>query len=95
MLRKIATFLARWSDRTVCYDIAANRKKELDNLEALYRIKAPENFKWQYEKLQLQNSIMDRFSTEKNNRLIVVMTFVVMLLTVALVLLTGVLLFKN
>lgn len=93
MLRSIAGFLAQWSDRAVCFDIAENKKKELEKLRSL--VNQPENFKHRLAELQVESSIMDRFATEKNNRLIVLLTFVLTFLTLILTVLTSVLLFKK
>ena len=93
MLRKIAGFLAQWLDRTVCFDVAENRKKELEEFRNL--VKEPENFKHRLLELQIESSIMDRFATEKNSRLIVVLTIVLTFLTFILTVLTAALLFRK
>lgn len=82
MLRKIAGFLAQLTDKTVCFDITENREKALEEFRKL--VKEPENFKHRLSEFQAESSVRDRFATEKNNRLIVIMTFMLMVLTLVL-----------
>ena len=84
MLRRIAGFIAQLLNKTVCYDIVENRKKALEEFKNL--LKEPENFKHRLAEFQVESAIMDRFATEKNNRLIVIMTFMLIVLTVVLLL---------
>jgi len=84
MFRRIAGFIAQLSDRTICYDIAENRKRALEEFKNL--VNEPENFKHRLSEFQVENTIMDRFATEKNNRLVAIMTFMIMIMTLVLLL---------
>lgn len=79
MWRRITGFIAQFLDRTICYDITNNRKKALNEFQNL--IKEPENFKHRLQEFQAESAIIGRFATEKNNRLIALMTFMIMIMT--------------
>lgn len=84
MFRKLASFIAQLSDKTICFDISENRKKILDEFQRLLSINEPEKFEYHIKNFQIESSIMDRFATEKNNRLILVMTFMMAVMTLVI-----------
>lgn len=86
MFKEICCWLAEYTNKTICWDITENKEKELREFEQLKA--TPENLKHRIFEYQIQSSIMERFSIEKNNRLIVVMNFFLLLFTSILVLLT-------
>lgn len=92
MFKEISGWLAKFTNNTICWDITENKEKELKYFKELKV--APENLKHRIFEYQIESSIMERFSVEKNNRLILFMNVVLALLTLALVALTIVLALK-
>ena len=65
---------------TVCYDIEKQKirkQKEFDDLRP-----EPESYKRRMTEFQIERLIENSFSTEKCNRLIVLMTFFILIFTI-------------
>lgn len=78
-LDKCCGFLAQAVDKTICYDVATNKKRAEDELDNL--IKEPENFKRRLPEFEIRYALRSAFSAEKTNRILVVMTFLILILT--------------
>jgi len=84
MFKTISCWIAQITDKTICWDITENRGKKLKEFDEIFEIKEPEKFKYYLTKFQAKSAIEDKYATEKNNRIIIVLTFVLTFLTLVL-----------
>lgn len=83
---RIGGTLAFLTDQTICADITVNKYRKMDKFKELF--KNTENYKHRLPEFQIENSIEDRYATEKNNRIIIVLTIALIFLTIVLLLKT-------
>lgn len=76
---RLWSWLAKTVDKTIGYDIVENKKKVEEELDRL--ILEPENFKRRIPEFQTRYMLKSSFSQEKTNRILVVMTFIILILT--------------